>query len=43
MEIGKEKETITITPIENPVPHREPAPQRKPEKVPSREREPEKV
>lgn len=36
MDIGTEKETITVEPIENPVPAKEPAPAPEPEPVPER-------
>jgi|1185.fasta_scaffold907901_2 hypothetical protein len=39
MKIGKEKETIIVEPIQNPVPEREPAnpPERAPVKQPEKE------
>jgi hypothetical protein len=39
MDIGKEKEKITVEPLKDPVPQRQPAPSPEPQKVPQRERE----
>jgi hypothetical protein len=43
MEIGKEKEKITVEPIRNPVPSKEPVPEREPVKTPEPKKEPVKV
>lgn len=39
MDIGREKRTITVEPLENPVPAKEPekAPEREPERTPAKE------
>lgn len=43
MEIGKEKKTIVIEPIESPIPNRELAPTREPAPIPEPTKEPVKV